>query len=94
MKPLAQSEGWRFPYLFDQSQAVAKAFDAACTPDIFLFNERFELAYRGQFDDSRPSNGKPVTGADLRAAVAAVAAKMPVSTEQKPSIGCNIKWSR
>ncbi len=92
MKELAKSEGWRFPYLFDESQDVARAFDAACTPDIFLFDSRGELVYRGQFDDSRPSNGKPVTGADLRAAIAAVVAGKPVSPEQKPSIGCNIKW--
>ena len=71
---------------------MAKAFDATCTPDIYLFNDKFELAYRGQFDESRPSNGKPVTGADLRAAIASVLAKKPVSPDQKPSIGCNIKW--
>lgn len=92
MKELAKSEGWRFPYLFDESQDVARAFDAACTPDIFLFDAAGKLVYRGQFDDSRPSNGKPVTGADLRSAIAAVVAKRPVSAEQKPSIGCNIKW--
>ena len=92
MKELARAEGWRFPYLFDASQDVARAFDAACTPDLFLFNGEHELVYRGQFDDSRPSNGKPVTGADLRRAIAAVVAKKPVSAEQKPSIGCNIKW--
>ncbi len=92
MKELAQAEGWRFPFLFDDTQRAAKSFTAACTPDIFLFDARRELAYRGQFDDSRPSNGKPVTGADLRAAIAAVVAKKPVSQAQKPSIGCNIKW--
>lgn len=92
MKQLATSEGWRFAYLFDESQDVARAFDAACTPDIFLFDAEGQLVYRGQFDDSRPSNGKPVTGADLRAAIAAVIAGKPVSTQQKPSIGCNIKW--
>jgi peroxiredoxin len=92
MQELARAEGWRFPYLFDASQDVARAFDAACTPDIFLFNGEHELVYRGQFDDSRPSNGKPVTGADLRRAIASVVAKEPVSAEQKPSIGCNIKW--
>jgi len=92
MKALAQLESWPFPYLFDESQDVAKAFDATCTPDIYLFNDKFELAYRGQFDESRPSNGKPVTGADLRAAIASVLAKKPVSPDQKPSIGCNIKW--
>ena len=92
MKELANSAGWRFPYLFDESQEVARAFDAACTPDIFLFDSNGALVYRGQFDDSRPSNGKPVTGADLRNAIAAVVAKRPVSAEQRPSIGCNIKW--
>jgi len=92
MKELALAEGWRFPFLFDDTQRVAKSFTAACTPDIFLFDAHQELAYRGQFDDSRPSNGKPVTGADLRAAVAAVVAKKPVSQAQEPSIGCNIKW--
>ncbi len=92
MKQLAMSEGWRFPFVFDETQAVAQSFMAACTPDIYLFDANQELAYRGQFDDSRPSNGKPVTGADLRAAIAAVVAKRPVPGEQKPSIGCNIKW--
>ena len=92
MKQLATSEGWRFPFVFDETQAVAKSFMAACTPDIYLFDANRTLAYRGQFDDSRPSNGKPVTGADLRAAIAAVVAKKPVPGEQKPSIGCNIKW--
>jgi peroxiredoxin len=92
MKELALSEGWRFPFAFDETQEVARAFTAACTPDIFLFNANRELAYRGQFDDSRPSNGKPVTGADLRAAISAVVAQKPVSENQQPSIGCNIKW--
>lgn len=93
MKELALAEGWRFPFLFDKTQDVAKTFTAACTPDIFLFDSQRALAYRGQFDDSRPSNGKPVTGADLRAAMAAVAAGKPAPTNQKPSIGCNIKWN-
>jgi len=92
MKELALSEGWRFPFVFDETQGVASAFMAACTPDIYLFDAKRELVYRGQFDDSRPSNGKPVTGADLRAAIAAVLAKRPVPSEQTPSIGCNIKW--
>ena len=92
MKELASSESWRFPFAFDETQVVAKAFTAACTPDIFLFDANRELAYRGQFDDSRPSNGKPVTGADLRVALAAIVAKKPVSENQRPSIGCNIKW--
>jgi hypothetical protein len=92
MKRLAIEEGWRFPYLFDADQEVAKAFRAACTPDLYLFDAQLRLAYRGQFDDSRPGNGKPVTGADLSAAVAAVAAGKAPSPEQRPSIGCNIKW--
>jgi peroxiredoxin len=92
MKELAIAEGWRFPFLFDETQDVAKAFTAACTPDIFLFDSQWALAYRGQFDDSRPSNSKPVTGADLRAALAAIASGKPALADQKPSIGCNIKW--
>ena len=87
-----QKFGYAFPYLFDESQGVAKAYRAACTPDFFLFDGSGKLAYRGQFDDSRPENGRPVTGADLRAAADAVLAKQPVSSDQKPSIGCNIKW--
>ena len=92
MKALAQSEGWRFPFVYDSTQEVAKAYMAACTPDIYLFDRERKLAYRGQFDDSRPSNGKPVTGSDLRAALTAMAGGLPVPAEQKPSIGCNIKW--
>ena len=92
MRDLALEEGWRFPYLFDDTQSVAKAFRAACTPDFFLFDDRQRLVYRGQLDDSRPSNGVPVTGRDLRSAIEAVLAGKPVSPEQKPSIGCNIKW--
>jgi thiol-disulfide isomerase/thioredoxin len=84
--------GYEFPYLVDESQAVAKAYRAACTPDFFLFDRAGKLAYRGQFDDSRPSNGKPVTGADLRRAADAVLAGQPVSGEQRASVGCNIKW--
>lgn len=81
-----------FPYLFDDTQKVAQAFRAACTPDIYLFDANHKLVYRGQLDDSRPSNGLPVTGKDLRAALDAVVANMPVAFEQKPSLGCNIKW--
>jgi thiol-disulfide isomerase/thioredoxin len=84
--------GYSFPYLYDESQATAKAYRAACTPDFFLFDAGRKLVYRGQFDGSRPGNAVPVTGADLRAAVDAVLAGQPVSAEQKPSIGCNIKW--
>ena len=84
--------GYTCPYLYDESQDVAKAYRAACTPDFFLFDRNRRLAYRGQFDDSRPKNGLPVTGADLRAALEAVLADHAVPGEQKPSVGCNIKW--
>ena len=86
--------GYVFPYLYDASQDVAKAYRAACTPDIYLFDRDRRLVYRGQFDDSRPGNGRPVTGADLRAALDAVLAGRPVPADQKPSIGCSIKWKR
>jgi peroxiredoxin len=86
--------GYVFPYLFDESQEVAKAYRAACTPDFFLFDAQHRLVYRGQFDDSRPGNGRPVTGADLRAAALALLEGKPVSAKQTPSIGCNIKWKR
>ncbi len=86
--------GYVFPYLYDETQSVAKAYRAACTPDFFLYDRNHRLVYRGQFDDSRPSNGRPVTGADLRAAVDAVLQGEGVPVEQKPSIGCNIKWKR
>jgi peroxiredoxin len=89
-----KSAGYIFPYLYDASQAVAKAYRAACTPDFFLFDHGRRLVYRGQFDDSRPGNGVPVTGKDLRAALDAVLAGKPPSTIQSPSIGCNIKWRR
>ncbi|MGD2154333.1 MAG: thioredoxin family protein, partial [Gemmatimonadales bacterium] len=92
MKALAIAEGWTFPFLFDESQAVAKEYRAACTPDFFLFDSQQRLAYRGQLDDSRPGNGIPVTGSDLRRAVDAVLAGSPIPEEQKPSMGCNIKW--
>ena len=84
--------GYTFPYLYDETQAVAKAYHAACTPDPFLFDRNHRLVYRGQFDDSRPGNGKPVTGRDIRAALDAVLAGRPVPADQKPSVGCNIKW--
>jgi len=84
--------GYTFPYLFDETQEVARSYDAACTPDFFLYDAQRRLVYRGQFDDSRPENGKPVTGADLRAAADAVLARRAVPADQKPSIGCNIKW--
>lgn len=83
---------WTFPYLYDETQDVARAYRAACTPDIFLFDGERRLVYRGQFDDSRPNNGMPPTGAHLRAALDAVLEGRPVPAEQRPSIGCNIKW--
>jgi peroxiredoxin len=89
-----QLAGYTFPYLYDQTQSVAKAYRAACTPDFFLFDKDHRLAYRGQFDDSRPNNGRPATGADMRAALDALLAGRPVSSEQKPSVGCNIKWKK
>ena len=88
----AKAVGYTFPYLYDETQAVAKAYRAACTPDIFLFDSNRKLVYRGQFDASRPGNGIPVTGKDLRAAMDAVLAGRPVSERQTASMGCNIKW--
>ena len=88
----AEQRGYAFPYLYDETQAVAKAYRAACTPDFFLFDASRKLVYRGQLDASRPGNGIPVTGADLRAALDAVLAGRPVSADQVPSLGCNIKW--
>ena len=92
MAKLAREEGWRFPFLFDASQDVARAMKAECTPDLYLFDGDSKLAYRGQLDDSRPANGKPVTGRDLRAAIEAVASGRAPSAHQVPSIGCGIKW--
>lgn len=88
----AKQAGYGFPYLYDESQAVARAYQAACTPDFFLFDRERRLVYRGQLDDSRPGNGIPVTGSDLRQALDAALAGRPVAASQKPSIGCNIKW--
>ena len=88
----AKALGYRFPVLFDDTQKVAQAYRAACTPDFFIFDASRKLAYRGQFDASRPGNGLPVTGADVRAALDAVAAGKAASSSQKPSLGCNIKW--
>jgi len=88
----ARAAGYLFPYLYDETQAVAKAYRAACTPDIYLFDQDQRLVYRGQLDDSRPGSSTPVTGKDLRAAIEAVLAGKAVSPNQKPSIGCNIKW--
>ncbi|GBE10614.1 thiol-disulfide oxidoreductase [bacterium BMS3Bbin12] len=84
--------GYTFPYLYDETQEVAKAYRAACTPDFFLFDRNRRLVYRGQFDDARPGNDAPVTGRDLAAAIDAVLAGRAVPTDQKPSLGCNIKW--
>jgi peroxiredoxin len=92
MKKNAEQEGYTFPYLYDATQEVAKAYDAACTPDFYLFNAQLKLVYRGQLDDSRPGNGKPVDGSDLRRAMDALLAGKAISVDQKPSIGCNIKW--
>lgn len=92
LKQMAQELDFRFPFCHDESQETAKAYTAACTPDFFLFDSDRKLVYRGQLDDSRPGNGVPVTGKDLRAATDAVLNDQAVSQEQKPSIGCNIKW--
>jgi peroxiredoxin len=90
----ARRHGFTFPYLYDETQTVARDFDAACTPDFFVFDAQGELAYRGQFDDSRPGNQLPVTGSDLRAAVDALLAGNAPSPDQKASIGCGIKWKK
>lgn len=92
MKALAVSLGYAFPYLYDETQQVARRYDAACTPDIFVFDEALECAYRGQLDGSRPGNGIPVTGEDLRSALDALLIGQIVDPVQKPSVGCNIKW--
>lgn len=89
----AEERGYVFPYLYDETQEVAKAYRAACTPDFFLFDADKKLVYRGQLDSSRPDSGIPVTGADLRAALDAVLAGKPVASEQRASLGCNIKWA-
>jgi len=92
LKEMATELGFNFPLCYDETQSTPKAYTAACTPDFFIFDAERKLVYRGQLDDSRPSNGKPVTGADLRAAIEGVLAGKPLASEQKPSIGCNIKW--
>jgi peroxiredoxin len=92
MPALGERFGFTFPYLYDESQAVAKAYRAACTPDFYLFDADHKLVYRGQFDDARPRNEEPVSGADLSDAIKALLANMPPLAEQKPSLGCNIKW--
>ena len=92
MKTVALSLGYPFPYLFDETQKVARVYDAACTPDFYVFDAGLKLAYRGQMDDSRPGNGKPVTGKHIREALDRVLKGEPVGEDQAPSIGCNIKW--
>lgn len=92
MKTTARELGYPFPYLYDASQTVAKRYRAACTPDFYLFDAALELVYRGQLDDSRPENGKPLNGSDIRAALDALLTGRAVSNTQKPSVGCNIKW--
>jgi len=92
LKQQAETFGFNFAYLYDETQSVAHAYDAACTPDFYLFDADFRLVYRGQFDASRPGNGIPVTGQGLRAAIDLALAGKPVTTDQDPSIGCNIKW--
>ncbi len=92
MKVTAEEEGYPFPYLYDESQEVARAYDAACTPDLYVFDGERRLVYRGQLDRSRPGSDIPVTGKDLRAALDAVLSGQPVNAEQWPSVGCNIKW--
>ena len=92
LKEMAQRLGFTFPFCHDETQEVAKAYRATCTPDFYLFDRDRRLAYRGQLDDSRPSNGKPVTGRDLRAAIQALLTGTPVDSTQRPSIGCSIKW--
>lgn len=92
MKIHAEKVGYNFPYLYDETQEVARAYDAACTPDFYVFDQDLKLAYRGRLDDARPKNDHPLTGKDLRAAIDAVLAGEPVSEKQYPSGGCNIKW--
>lgn len=94
MRDEIRQAGYAFPYLYDETQAVAKAYRAACTPDFYVFDADRRLVYRGQLDDSRPNSGRPVTGADLRAALDPVLTGRPVPADQKPSVGCNIKWKR
>jgi len=94
LKAMAQEAGFTFSFCYDETQEVAKTYTAACTPDFFLFDQERRLVYRGQLDDSRPGNEKPVTGRDLRAALEAVLTGKPVNSNQRPSAGCNIKWKR
>lgn len=91
MKKMAIELGYKFPYLYDETQQVAKDYGAECTPDFFIYNEKLELVYRGQFDDSRPGKGIP-NGTDIRNALDNIISKKPIDPDQKPSVGCNIKW--
>lgn len=92
MREEAKMQGYTFPYLFDETQTIAKAYQAACTPDFFIFDKDLLCVYRGRFDDARPGNGRPVTGKDLTDALDALIAGNPVNQDQQPSVGCNIKW--
>jgi len=92
MKETAEAYQYPFPYLYDESQDTAKAYHAACTPDLYIFDKDLKCVYRGQFDSSRPESGIPVTGEDMRSALADILAKEPIRIQQKPSLGCNIKW--
>ncbi len=92
MAALAKGEGWGFPFVFDRTQEVARAFGAACTPEFYLFDSQRSLVYRGRLDESSPKNGLPLTGKDLRAAIESMLTGAPVSSDQKPSVGCAIKW--
>ncbi len=94
LKEFALEQTWHFPLLYDETQEVAKAYQAACTPDFFLYDKERKLVYRGQLDDSRPGNGKPLDGKDLRAAIEAVLTGKPQAAQQKASVGCNIKWKK
>lgn len=94
MQKVAKELGYPFPYLYDETQNVAKAYDAACTPDFYIFDKNMQCVYRGELDDSRPGNGIPVTGKEIRAALDNLLANKPVNTKQKPSVGCNIKWKK
>lgn len=94
MKQKAKEEGYTFPYLYDETQEVARAYDAACTPDLYLFDADLKLVYRGQLDDSRPGNGIPLSGKDLKAAMDALLDGEPIDPDQRPSLGCNIKWKQ
>lgn len=92
MSVLAEKYNFKFPYCFDETQSIARSYDAACTPDLYLFDSALHLVYRGQFDDARPGQKTPITGKDLKQAVSALLAGRPIDPSQKPSMGCNIKW--